>query len=79
MISGSLLVIIAVFLVIFSLQNGGGVIVYFLIWKLELSLSAVVVAAVLTGIIVTQLLRSVMAKRQERTGNTVDSLSSKLR
>ena len=79
MISGLLLVIIAAFLVIFSIQSGGGVIVYFLIWKLELSFSAVVIAAVLTGIIVTQSLRSVMVKRQEHTGKTIESLSSKLR
>ena len=46
--------------------------VSFLVWRFDISLSTVTVAAVLAGIVVAQLLRGLITKRQEKAKSTVE-------
>jgi uncharacterized integral membrane protein len=72
MINGFFLALIIGTTVAFSVQNADDVAVSFLVWRFDISLSTVTVAAVLAGIIVAQLLRRLITKSQEKAKNKVE-------
>lgn len=71
MINGILIVLIIGMIVTFSVQNAVSITVSFLIWQIETSFVSVMVAAVLAGVLLTQLLRGLTIKPQASAKKTV--------
>ncbi|MGE5173290.1 MAG: LapA family protein [Betaproteobacteria bacterium] len=63
MLTGVLIVFIVAMVTVLSVQNTVPVIVSFLYWRFETSLSFVIFFTVLFGVLLSQLLRNWMSKR----------------
>jgi uncharacterized integral membrane protein len=75
MISAAFLMFIICIVIAFSIQNVGLMAVSFLAWRFETSVSAVTVGAVLAGILIAQLLRTILSRRQEQNRKSINFIS----
>jgi uncharacterized integral membrane protein len=74
-----LILLIVGTIVTFSVQNEVPAMVSFLIWEIETSLAAVAVAAMLTGVVLAQVLNSLRTKREASSRKSLESLNRRHR
>jgi uncharacterized integral membrane protein len=65
------IILIALAIIAFSIQNVSDLEIFFLAWRFNLSVSTLMVVSVMTGIVLTQLLRALVIKRQARAKNRI--------